>query len=96
MEDKLNQFQWNVLWTIAGLDYEPHGLAVKEALEEEYDSEVHHGRLYPTLDSLVDDGLLEKGEKDKRTNVYKITDTGTELLHKKQSWIEECAENLTV
>jgi DNA-binding PadR family transcriptional regulator len=34
---------------------------------------IHHGRLYPNLDTLVDKGLVEKGQKDRRTNVYSIT-----------------------
>jgi len=38
--------------------------------------EIHHGRLYPNLDTLVEKGLVEKGEKDRRTNVYTLTRRG--------------------
>lgn len=40
--------QRDLLYVIAGLT-EPHGLAIKEELEDYYEQEVHHGRLYPNL-----------------------------------------------
>ena len=66
----LTEFQRDLLYAIAGQD-EPHGLAIKEELEVYYETEIHHGRLYPNLDTLVEKGLLEKGELDKRTNCYR-------------------------
>ena len=59
----LTGFQRDLLYVIASLQ-EPHDLAIKQELEEYYQKEIHHGRLYPNLDTLV-----EKGEKDRRTNV---------------------------
>ena len=53
----LTGFQRDLLYVIAGRD-DPHGLAIKEELEEYYESEIHHGRLYPNLDALVDKGLV--------------------------------------
>ncbi|MFO7907959.1 MAG: helix-turn-helix transcriptional regulator [Pirellulaceae bacterium] len=47
-----------------------HGLAIKEELEDYYEKEIHHGRLYPNLDTLVEKGLVEKGQRDRRTNYY--------------------------
>jgi len=67
----LTGFQRDLLFTIAGLD-EPHGLAIKDELEEYYEKEIHHGRLYPNLDTLVDKGLVDKGEFDHRTNYYAL------------------------
>lgn len=55
----LTAFQRDLLVAITGLE-KPHGLAIKEALEEYYNKEVHHGRLYPNLDTLVDEGLVKK------------------------------------
>ncbi len=43
----LTGFQRDLLYTIAGQD-DPHGLAIKEELEDYYEKEIHHGRLYPT------------------------------------------------
>jgi PadR family transcriptional regulator PadR len=81
----LTGFQRDLLVVIAGLD-EPHGLAVKEELEEYYGTEVTHGRLYPNLDELVEKGLVEKGQKDRRTNVYHLTQRGRRELDARQEW----------
>lgn len=71
----LTGFQRDLLRTIATLD-EPSGLDVKEKLENEMEVEINHGRLYPNLDTLVNKGLVSKGQQDKRTNFYKITSRG--------------------
>ncbi|PSQ61480.1 MAG: PadR family transcriptional regulator [Halobacteriales archaeon SW_9_67_25] len=81
----LTGFQRDLLVVIAGLD-EPHGLAIKDELEEYYESEVNHGRLYPNLDELVEKGLVEKGQKDRRTNVYHLTQRGDRELSARQEW----------
>jgi DNA-binding PadR family transcriptional regulator len=88
----LTGFQRDLLYTIAGLE-DPHGLAVKENLEEYYESEIHHGRLYPNLDTLVDKGLVEKGEKDRRTNVYRLTRRGRREIQDRREWENEYLEN---
>jgi DNA-binding PadR family transcriptional regulator len=81
----LTGFQRDLLVVIAGLD-EPHGLAIKEELEKYYEGEVNHGRLYPNLDELVTKGLVEKGEKDRRTNVYHMTQRGKREIDARQDW----------
>ncbi len=81
----LTGFQRDLLYVISGLD-EPHGLAIKEELEKYYESEVNHGRLYPNLDTLVDKGLVEKGQRDRRTNYYKLTGRGRRELTARQDW----------
>ena len=68
----LTGFQRDLLYVISGHD-EPHGLAIKEDLEAYYEKEIHHGRLYPNLDTLVEKGLIEKGQRDRRTNFYTLT-----------------------
>jgi len=78
-------FQRDLLYVVAGLD-EPHGLAIKEELENYYEKEIHHGRLYPNLDTLVDKGLVEKGERDRRTNYYATTRRGERELDARQDW----------
>lgn len=75
----LTAFQRDMLAAVAQLSggEPPHGLAIKEEIQTMYDGkEVHHGRLYPNLDRLVQMGLVEKGVKDKRTNSYTITARG--------------------
>ncbi|MFC6906545.1 PadR family transcriptional regulator [Halalkalicoccus tibetensis] len=84
----LTGFQRDLLYTIAGLD-EPHGLALKDELEEYYGKEVHHGRLYPNLDTLVDKGLVEKEAMDRRTNLYTVTARGRRELEARREWEDQ-------
>ena len=80
----LTSFQQN---TLVVLSEEPmYGLAIKRQLENYYDSEVNHGRLYPNLDDLVEAGLVEKSELDKRTNQYALTDEGYEAVIDTLGW----------
>ncbi len=81
----LTGFQRDLLYVIAGHD-QPHGLAIKAELEDYYDQEIHHGRLYPNLDALVDKGLVEKGELDRRTNYYALTQRGQRELKARREW----------
>lgn len=80
----LTQFQVHCLQAVSGMD-QPHGLAIKERLEPYYSKDVHHGQLYPSLDTLVEKGLMEKGEADKRTNYYVLTRRGERVLEGKQT-----------
>ena len=81
----LTGFQRDLLYTIAGLD-KPHGLAIKDELENYYEKEIHHGRLYPNLDTLVEKGLVEKGDKDRRTNYYTLTRRGRGEIEDRREW----------
>ncbi len=81
----LTKFQRDLLYVINGLE-EPHGLAIKEELEDYYETEIHHGRLYPNLDTLVDKGLVEKGVIDRRTNKYTITRRGKREITARRDW----------
>lgn len=78
----LTAFQRDLLATIARFEdiTDPsYGLAIKADLEKFY-GEVNHGQLYPNLDSLIDQGLVEKSELDRRTNEYTLTDAAHTLL----------------
>ncbi|WP_148416424.1 helix-turn-helix transcriptional regulator [Haloferax sp. KTX1] len=88
----LTGFQRDILYVIAGLE-EPHGLAVKDELDDYYEQEINHGRLYPNLDDLVDKGLLEKGELDKRTNVYTVTKRGLREIEARREWENQYLED---
>jgi DNA-binding PadR family transcriptional regulator len=80
----LTAFQRNILIVLAeGPNY---GLAIKEDLEAYYGEDVNHGRLYPNLDRLVEMGLIEKGELDKRTNEYELTEAGFAALRDQLEW----------
>jgi PadR family transcriptional regulator PadR len=85
---ELSAFQRDLLYVLAGLN-EPHGLGVKEEMEDYYDKEVNHGRLYPNLDTLAEHGLVEKSKFDDRTNIYEITEKGQEKLDQRAAWEQE-------
>jgi DNA-binding PadR family transcriptional regulator len=87
----LTAFQRDLLYTITGLN-EPHGLAIKEELENYYEKEIHHGRLYPNLDTLVEKGLVEKGQRDRRTNYYTLTRRGRRELEDRREWENDYVE----
>jgi len=84
MARDLTAFQQNILMILAE---EPrYGLAIKRELEDYYGTEVNHGRLYPNLDDLVDLGLVEKSELDKRTNQYELTEDGYRAILGQYEW----------
>ena len=81
----LTAFQQNILVI---LTEEPmYGLAIKRELEGYYGSDVNHGRLYPNLDDLVEMGVIEKSELDKRTNQYALTDDGLTAVVERVEWV---------
>lgn len=84
----LTGFQRGQLYVIGGLD-EPHGLAIKTEMEDYYEQEVHYGRLYPNLDTLVEKGLVEKSQKDRRTNEYTLTERGQRELEARREWEQQ-------
>ncbi len=81
----LTGFQRDLLYVISGHD-KPHGLAIKEEVEAYYEKEIHHGRLYPNLDTLVDKGFVEKGELDRRTNYYDLSEKGRRAFEEREQW----------
>ncbi|MFC7325940.1 helix-turn-helix transcriptional regulator, partial [Halorubrum rutilum] len=44
------------------------------------------GRLYPNLDTLVEKGLVEKSQRDKRTNEYATTRRGSREIEARAGW----------
>ncbi|MFC6965145.1 PadR family transcriptional regulator [Halocatena marina] len=82
---ELSAFQQRILAILA--EEARYGLAIKGELEAYYGSEVNHGRLYPNLDELVEMGLVEKSELDKRTNEYALTEAGHDAITTQLSWV---------
>lgn len=79
----LTAFRRDALVAIAELQAGPeacYGLAIKDRLEAFYDGEIRHGQLYPNLDWLVDRGLVVKGDIDRRTHSYELTDDGHAVI----------------
>jgi len=82
---ELTGFQRDILYCIAALDG-PYGLKIKQKLEDTTSIDVNHGRLYPNLDSLVELGFVKKEPKDKRTNLYLLSEQGAELIKRRRQW----------
>lgn len=85
----LTKFQYDLLAVLAKSGDEAYGLGIKRRLSERYDEEINHGRLYPNLDELVEEGLVEKGTIDKRTNSYDVTDEGQNALQQRSEWLAQ-------
>ncbi|WP_247003897.1 PadR family transcriptional regulator [Halosolutus gelatinilyticus] len=91
--DDLTGFQRDLLYVIAGAD-QPSGQDVKEEIESYYTSDINHGRLYPNLDTLVNKELVEKGQLDRRTNYYAISDSGRQSIEQRREWEEQYLDDL--
>jgi len=88
--EDFTRFQLDLLAVLGGdgsTEGTDYGLAIKRTLEAYYGCEVRHGRLYPNLDGLIDRGLVEKHEVDKRTNEYALTDKGRGVLDRRLDWL---------
>ncbi|MFB6130772.1 MAG: PadR family transcriptional regulator [Salinigranum sp.] len=85
---QLTGFQRDLLYVLVKLD-RPSGQDVMAQISEERNEEVNHGRLYPNLDTLVERGLVEKGQIDRRTNYYELTEEGRRALEERRQWENE-------
>jgi PadR family transcriptional regulator PadR len=83
--DDLTGFQRDLLYVIAS-ENELNGLTLKDELEDYYEKDIHHSRLYSNLDTVVTKGLVEKGQVDRRTNSYTLTDRGRRELTARHEW----------
>ncbi len=89
--DQLTGFQRDLLYVITGMD-RPSGQEILDDINDYIDQPVTHGRLYPNLDALVEQGLVEKGQLDRRTNYYALTPSGKRALENRQEWVERYVE----
>jgi DNA-binding PadR family transcriptional regulator len=81
---ELTGFQRDLLYVIAGAE-RPSGQEIKVQISQ-FVGEVNHGRLYPNLDTLVERGYVDKGQHDRRTNYYEISEKGLEALSRRREW----------
>jgi len=82
--DDLTEFQKNIVNVLVGEGM--YGLAIKKELEDYYDEEVNHGRLYPNLDALEEKDYVEKYARDERTNEYRLTEKGRKRMKEEIEW----------
>lgn len=67
------------------------GVTLQNALEELYPEEINHGRLYPSLDRMVESGLISKQtkESDKRRKEYTPTGRGEWVAEEYLQFVRE-------
>lgn len=67
------------------------GVTLQHALEALYPEEINHGRLYPSLDRMVDVGLISKQtkESDKRRKEYALTGRGEWVAEEYLQFVRE-------
>ena len=85
---ELTAFQYTLLQAADEL-VEPSGQDIRRHVDAGpfHASPMNHGRLYPNLDTVVDAGFVEKGEHDRRTNYYEITDEGKAALETRAAYL---------
>jgi DNA-binding PadR family transcriptional regulator len=81
---ELTSFQRDLLYVVSGAE-RPSGQEIKTELQSSM-GEITHGRLYPNLDTLVEREYIEKGESDRRTNFYELTEKGMAGLRDRREW----------
>lgn len=91
----LTGFQRDILFALAWFERvdgqsRVYGLELKSLLDEQYDKEVHKGRLYPNLDTLEDKGLVvrERPDNGKSDDLYGLAVRG-------ESTVEEYYDSLS-
>lgn len=91
---ELTGFRRDLLYEIAAAE-PAKGVTIKDKMEDYYRFEVNHGRIYPNFDTLVNAGLVEKGQRDRRTNEYSLTSSGEALLKQRREWEDTNFEGVT-
>lgn len=84
---KLTASQRDLLRALAKTD-EQSGLSLKTDLSTYYGEEINHSRLYQNLDELVAHRLINKQQRDGRTNSYSLTDAARTALAKCDTWVQ--------
>lgn len=86
----LTAFQTHLLCLICRLG-PTEGVTLQHALEVLYPEAINHGRLYPSLDRMVESGLISKQtkESDKRRNEYALTGRGEWVAEEYLRFVQE-------
>ncbi|MFB6085560.1 MAG: PadR family transcriptional regulator [Halodesulfurarchaeum sp.] len=71
------------------------GKTVRHLLEEQGYEEIKSGRFYPTLDTLVERGLLEKrtDPEDERANRYSVTEAGQDVVEDQRAFLDQLEDS---
>jgi len=90
----LTLFQIEALRAIATVSDPASGVEVHDQLESFYGSGFPHSRLYSNLDDLVEQGLVQKGQINRRSNSYELTSAGVRFLEDRLDELSEAIDAL--
>ncbi|AFK21250.1 PadR family transcriptional regulator (plasmid) [Haloferax mediterranei ATCC 33500] len=82
---ELTAIQRDLLFVISGMSGSS-GQAIKSELRETQGRNLLAGRVYSNLDELVEQGLVDKGSKNGRTNEYVLTEKGEKAIRNRRRW----------
>lgn len=85
--DEITGFQTQLLVVVSDLTG-ASGADISRRLGAEFGKRIDAGRFYPTMDALVEEGLVHKGtrEGNDRSNAYSLTDEGRARLQAHIVW----------
>lgn len=92
---QLTGFQRDLLYCAASLD-DPYGLEIGREVEQYSSLEVNNGRLYQNLNTLAKKGLINKKQKNDRSNLYMITSEAKEIIENRQEWEDRKLEEAEI
>lgn len=90
---ELSALQRDLLFVVAGVG-PASGQAIKSELKQSQDTDLLSGVLYSNLDELADAELVEKRQRDGRTNEYVVTDDGRQALRDLLCWQHDYVDAL--
>ena len=91
---ELTGFQRDLLVVIGCLsDNRLNEVTIRQQLEQYHDSEANHGQLYQNLCELIEERYVEKRPLDRRTNMYRLTETGRVRMSVYGEWVADCFED---
>jgi DNA-binding PadR family transcriptional regulator len=81
----LTGFQRDLLFVLSGLGT-ANGQQLKRELGRTLEGPVLSGRIYDNLETLVGGGYVSKDRRDGRTNEYRVTASGEEVIRGQLEW----------
>lgn len=82
-DEPLSVFKYDILFVLA--EGENYGAGIKDGLMAYYGTDVNPSRLYPNLDELAIEGLIDK-QSYSRVNNYSITEDGRRAIADRLAW----------
>lgn len=87
----LTAFQRDILVVVFKHKSSP-GPVIRDEIENFYEAELNPGRLYPSLNELVNKGLILKRDTDARENIYTVTSRGEREIEDYIKWVKKHTE----